>query len=139
MWNSDKREMDEGTLRLAAADLAARLPEHAVVWLTGDLGAGKTTMVRAMTEALGATIPATSPTYSLVHRYESPAGPLFHVDCYRLKTPEEARDLDWEGLAAGRAVFIEWPERAGAWALRPTLTIHLDPATTETRRLLQVS
>ena len=58
--------------------------------------------------------PATSPTYALVHRYQGARGPVFHLDCFRLRSPDEAADLDWEGLLSeGDAILIEWPERAG--------------------------
>ena len=70
---------------------------------------------------------------ALVHRYRGARGPVFHLDCYRLRSPDEAADLDWEGLVAeGDAILIEWPERAGAWIPTPTRRfrlVHLpDPA-----------
>jgi tRNA threonylcarbamoyladenosine biosynthesis protein TsaE len=96
--------------------LGQSLPPGSVLAFEGDLGAGKTTLVQAIVRGLGATTPATSPTYALVHRYQGRRGPVFHVDCYRLRSPEEAADLDWEGLLReGDALLIEWPERAGAW------------------------
>ncbi|MGQ0703231.1 MAG: tRNA (adenosine(37)-N6)-threonylcarbamoyltransferase complex ATPase subunit type 1 TsaE [Gemmatimonadales bacterium] len=106
-------------------ELGRSLEAGEVVWLSGELGAGKTTLVQAMLRGMGAETPATSPTYALVHRYPTPQGPVYHVDCYRLRTPEEAHDLDWETLASGRALFIEWPERAGAWAPRATRRVML--------------
>lgn len=96
-----------------------------VLWLSGELGSGKTTFVKALVRGLGAATPATSPTYSLVHRYEASGGPVYHVDCYRLRKPEEAHDLDWETLTAGSALLIEWPERALGWAPRPSRRITL--------------
>jgi tRNA threonylcarbamoyladenosine biosynthesis protein TsaE len=102
---------------------ALRAP--AVIGLSGELGSGKTTLVQAICRGLGARVPATSPTYALVHRYEIPdAQPVYHVDCYRLKTPEEARDLGFDDMVAEQAiVLIEWPERAGPWV--PPLDRHL--------------
>lgn len=92
------------------------LPPGAVVTLEGELGAGKTTFVKAIAKGLGVMAGATSPTYALVHRYRGRRGPVFHLDCYRLRSPDEAADLDWEGLLReGDAVLIEWPERAGPW------------------------
>jgi tRNA threonylcarbamoyl adenosine modification protein YjeE len=117
--------LDEAALTALAEDVGRDLPPGAVVWLSGDLGAGKTTFARALARTLGAQEGATSPTYALVHHYDGRRGPIYHVDCFRLVSPEEARDLDWESLALGDAVLIEWPERAGAWALRPTHTIRL--------------
>jgi tRNA threonylcarbamoyladenosine biosynthesis protein TsaE len=103
------------------------------------MGAGKTTLVKAIVRGLGVEVEATSPTYGLVHRYQGRRGPVYHVDCYRLRTEEEARDLDWEGLAAGDVVLIEWPERAGAWALPPGRRIRLDYHADPDRRWLEIA
>jgi len=130
--------VSEPELAAKAAALAGQLEPGAVVWLEGDLGAGKTTLVKALVRALGASVAATSPTYGLVHRYQSRRGTVFHVDCYRLNQPEEARDLDWEGLVAGDVLLIEWPERAGAWAARPTWRVRLAHAEDPDRRWLEV-
>ena len=82
--------------------------------------------------------PATSPTYALVHRYAGRRGPVFHLDCYRLRRPEEAADLDWEALLAeGDAVLIEWPERAGAWVPEPTMRFRLGHLDDPGRRSLE--
>lgn len=126
-------------LREAGQALGRELPPGAVVWLEGDLGAGKTTMVQAIVLGLGLGGNVTSPSYGLVHRYEGAAGPVFHVDCYRLKTPAEAADLDWDELIEGRALLIEWPERAGIWAPPATTVIRLDyPAADAEGRWLEV-
>ena len=88
-----------------------------VIGLSGDLGTGKTTLVQAICRGLGASGPATSPTYALVHRYAAPSRFVYHVDCYRLRVPDEARDLGFEDMLRDNAVvLIEWPERAGSWA-----------------------
>jgi tRNA threonylcarbamoyladenosine biosynthesis protein TsaE len=84
------RELTEGRLEALGESLGRDLPPGTVVWLEGELGAGKTTLVRAIARGRGATDPATSPTFALVHRYEGPGGPVCHVDCYRLRSPEEA-------------------------------------------------
>ena len=109
------------------------LPPRSIVALEGELGAGKTTLVQAIARGLGVAEPASSPTYALVHRYAGRRGPVFHLDCYRLRSPDEAADLDWEGvLAEGDAVLVEWPERAGPWLPQPTLRLRMhhlaDPA-----------
>ncbi len=108
-----------------------------VVWLTGDLGTGKTTLVQAFTRAAKAT-PATSPSFALVHEYRSPEGPLIHVDCYRLRRPEEALDLDLPELGRrARLLFIEWPERAGSFAPEPDLHLELSYGTSPDRRRIE--
>ena len=102
-----------GELERDAAELWATLPHGAVVWLSGDLGAGKTTFVQAVARAARAG-PARSPSFALVHWYPSPEGPLIHVDCYRLRSPAEAADLELHALAReARMLLVEWPERAG--------------------------
>jgi tRNA threonylcarbamoyladenosine biosynthesis protein TsaE len=85
-----------------------------VVGLTGELGAGKTTLVRAICRGLGVTDDVTSPTFTLVHRYSSPRGVVYHVDLYRLRGPFELTNIAWDEMVAEDAVtLIEWPERAG--------------------------
>jgi tRNA threonylcarbamoyladenosine biosynthesis protein TsaE len=110
------RPLSQAELELEGQSLGRSLPPGALLAFEGDLGAGKTTFIKAITRGLGVTGPATSPTYALVHRYQGRRGPVFHLDCFRLRSPEEAADLDWEGLLGeGDAVLVEWPERAGPW------------------------
>ncbi|MDP3910268.1 MAG: tRNA (adenosine(37)-N6)-threonylcarbamoyltransferase complex ATPase subunit type 1 TsaE [Gemmatimonadales bacterium] len=106
-------------------DLGRRLTAPAVIGLSGDLGTGKTTLVQAICRGLGARAHATSPTYALVHHYAAPsAAPVYHVDCYRLRTPDDAQDLGFDDMVReGAVILIEWPERAGPWA--PPLDRHL--------------
>jgi tRNA threonylcarbamoyladenosine biosynthesis protein TsaE len=104
-------------------DCGARLSAPAVVGLSGELGTGKTTLVQAICRGLGAKALATSPTYALVHHYDAGPMPVYHVDCYRLRHPDDARDLGFDDMVRERAiVLIEWPERAGPWA--PPLDRH---------------
>jgi tRNA threonylcarbamoyladenosine biosynthesis protein TsaE len=105
--------------------LGRELRAPAVIGLSGELGSGKTTLVQAICRGLGARVLATSPTYALVHHYETPQGrSVYHVDCYRLKSPDEARDLGFEDMTREQAiVLVEWPERAGPWL--PPLDRHL--------------
>ena len=85
-----------------------------VVGLTGELGAGKTTLVRAICRGLGVPDDVTSPTFTFVHRYTSPRGAVYHVDLYRLRGPFELTNIGWDDMLAEDAVtLIEWPERAG--------------------------
>jgi tRNA threonylcarbamoyladenosine biosynthesis protein TsaE len=118
--------MGEAQLVEEGERLGRSLPHGAVLFFKGELGAGKTTLVQAIARGLGVTGLATSPTYNLVHRYQGSRGPVFHLDCYRLRHPDEAADLDWETLVKdGDAILIEWPERAGPWLPEPTLTFTL--------------
>lgn len=123
----------EATERLGAL-LAATRPAQAVVQLQGDLGAGKSTLARALLRALGVTGTIRSPTYTLVERYPlADGGEAWHLDLYRLGA---AGELDFLGLDEGAASLwlVEWPER-GAGALPPVdLTVRLAVAG-EGRRL----
>lgn len=108
---------DEAALARLAAVLAATLPPRACVALDGDLGAGKTTFVKAFAAASGID-PAVvvSPTFGLIHIHEGSQGRLVHADFYRLTTPEELRETGWEDAIAGEPgrgcqVFVEWPGR----------------------------
>ena len=115
----------EDELRRFGEELGRGLGAPAVIGLSGDLGSGKTTLVQAVCRGLGARALATSPTYALVHHYAAADGrPVYHVDCYRLRAPDEARDLGFDDMTREQAiVLIEWPERAGPWA--PPLDRHL--------------
>jgi len=118
--------------------LGRSLPPRSVLLFEGDLGAGKTTFVDAIARGLGVSVRATSPTYALVHRYEGRRGPVFHVDCYRLRSPEEAADLDWETLMReGDALLVEWPERAGPWLPAATARFRLHHLPDQARRGLE--
>jgi tRNA threonylcarbamoyladenosine biosynthesis protein TsaE len=122
--------------REAAAAWRAVRP-HGVIWLSGELGTGKTAFVQAVTRAARAQ-PARSPTYALVHEYASPEGPVIHVDCYRLRTPDEALDLDLADLRRrARLLLIEWPERAGPYAPPPDLHLRLHHVADPERRRLE--
>jgi tRNA threonylcarbamoyladenosine biosynthesis protein TsaE len=94
--------------------------EGLVVALTGPLGAGKTSLVRAASRAAGALEPARSPTYTLHHRHRlSGGGTLHHLDLYRIGSTAELVDLGWDDLIeSGDSVFVEWADRASG-ALPP--------------------
>jgi tRNA threonylcarbamoyladenosine biosynthesis protein TsaE len=118
--------------------LGRQLRPGELLTFEGDLGAGKTTFIQAVVRGLGVTSPATSPTYALVHRYQGARGPVFHLDCFRLRSPDEAADLDWEGLVAeGDAILIEWPERAGGWLPAPSRRFRLSHLSDPARRRLE--
>jgi len=111
--------------------LGRGLAGSTVLGFSGEMGTGKTTLVRAVCRGLGATALVTSPTYSLVHHYATAEGvPVYHVDCYRLRTADEGRDLGFDDMMRHRSiVLIEWPERAGSWAppLDRHFTLNYDP------------
>ena len=124
--------VDTAGLEPVAAALAAALRPGDVVALSGALGAGKTTLARAMIRELGWTGEVPSPTFTLVQAY--PTTPeLWHVDLYRLESPGEADALGLFETEA--ALLIEWPERLGARLPAEALRLHLDGAGEATRTL----
>jgi len=113
--------------RLASALLGANLREPFIAGLSGDLGAGKTTLVGGLLAALGHVGPARSPTYSLIEPYRLAGRDVYHCDLYRLRDPEELEDLGLRDLLAGPSVLlVEWPERAGDRLQAPDLHLQLD-------------
>ncbi len=97
--------------------MALTVPEvgaGAVVYLRGELGAGKTTCVRAFLRALGVTGLVRSPTYTLLETYLCPTLTVVHIDLYRLRVPEEVAELGLRDLLAPQVLlWIEWPEKGG--------------------------
>ncbi len=80
--------------------------------LVGDLGAGKTHLVQGILQGLGASDPAASPTFSLVHEHADGRVPVAHFDFYRMKAPEEAWGMGWdEYLESGSVLLVEWADR----------------------------
>ena len=105
---------DQAATEALAALLRPLLRPGDVVALGGDLGAGKTTLARALIRAAaGAGIEVPSPTFTLVQTYELPAGPLWHFDLYRLSGPDEVVELGWDEARAEGIALVEWPDRLG--------------------------
>lgn len=121
---------DEGATRAAGAALAAALgaidPPAIFITVAGELGAGKTTLVRGLLEALGIAGPVRSPTYTLIESYPAGSRRLHHLDWYRLAGPEDLEGVGFrELLAPGHWVLAEWPERAAAVAAQADLAVGL--------------
>jgi tRNA threonylcarbamoyladenosine biosynthesis protein TsaE len=109
--------------------LAQLQPAPAVIYLSGELGAGKTTFSRGFIQACGHRGPVKSPTYTLIEPYELPGVKVYHLDLYRLHDPAELEFLGLEDLLTEGGVYlIEWPERASPYLPPPDLTISLHHA-----------
>lgn len=108
-----------------AAQILADFPSARIFALQGDLGAGKTTLIKGFCAALGVHDQASSPTFSIVNEYRSEhGGPVYHFDLYRLKDAEELQGIGFtEYIDSGACCFIEWPELAAD--LLPPGTVHL--------------
>jgi tRNA threonylcarbamoyladenosine biosynthesis protein TsaE len=117
------------------AEIAARLRAGDVVLLRGDLGAGKTTLVRGAAAALGARARVTSPTFALAHRYDADAVRIAHLDLYRLRgLGEEDEDLIADELTGDVVAFVEWPDPVAALlADRVVLEVDLEHAGDDAR------
>ena len=96
--------------------IAAQLQAGDVVALSGGLGAGKTTLSRAIIAALGHTGEVPSPTFTIVEPYEHLRIPLIHADFYRLEDPAEAEEIGLDDYRDGAALLAEWPDHAGGFA-----------------------
>jgi len=119
---------ESATLSLGAA-LAPCMQPGWVVWLDGDLGAGKTTLVRGLLRALGDTGPVKSPTYALVEIHVVSGLNLYHFDFYRFNQPEEYLDAGLDEYFAGDGIcLVEWPEQAVPYLPAADLHIRLTVA-----------
>ncbi len=119
-------------------ELARGLRAGDVVLVRGELGAGKTTLVRGAARALGVEGPVTSPTFSIGHRYAGRDVAVSHLDLYRLASLErEEPELLEEYLGAARIAFVEWPPQQAGELPTPRLTVTLTHGGGD-RRLVEV-
>jgi len=116
------------TLALGAA-VAAGLTPGMVIYLRGELGAGKTTLARGLLQSLGVTERIKSPTYTLVEPYNISSLYLYHFDFYRLQHPDEWVDAGFRDyFSSGAVCLVEWPDKAGAQLPAADMTIDLATA-----------
>ena len=124
---ADPEQMHALGARLGAAIFASGVEPALVVGLTGELGAGKTTLVAGLLAGLGHAGPVRSPTYTLIEPYRLAGRDLYHCDLYRLRDPAELDDLGLRDLAVERSVLlVEWPDRAGDRLGKPDLLLQID-------------
>lgn len=129
---------EAGTLALGKK-LAARLSDGGIVYLSGDLGVGKTTLVRGLLRALGFEGRVKSPSYGLIESYEVDGLAVHHLDLYRLGHGEEIAYLGLEDLIDERTLLlIEWPERGEGWLPTADWLIHIDDRAGEGKRRIRL-
>ena len=115
---------------------ASRAP--LLIAISGELGAGKTTLAQAICRGAGVKELVTSPTFALVQRYDGERMPVYHLDLFRLESPRDLENLGWDDVLREDAlVLVEWPERANGLIPDDALHIELEHHPTDpTRRLL---
>lgn len=122
------RLADEAATRALGAALAPALLPGLTIYLLGDLGAGKTTLVRGLLEGLGHRGAVRSPTYTLIEPYAVSKLNLYHFDFYRFTDPEEFVDAGLEEYFGGDGVcLVEWPDKGAPFAPPADLEIQLEP------------
>lgn len=124
---------DLAAMAALGAQIAVRLQPGDVVALSGDLGAGKTTLARAIIAALGHVGEVPSPSFTIIETYDPPAVrlPLVHADFYRIADPAERDELGLDEYRSGAVLLAEWPEHVGGFAAEHgCLQVRLETAET---------
>jgi tRNA threonylcarbamoyladenosine biosynthesis protein TsaE len=131
-------KLTEGELRHWGEELGRSITPPLLVTLTGELGVGKTTLAQAICLGYGVRDEITSPTYALIHEYRAPKSAVFHIDLYRLDSPDQLTNIGWDEIVSSRSlILVEWPERAGQRLPDDHLPIDLDyVADDPSRRIL---
>lgn len=135
-------EMDfnKGEISSVASLLSAKIRSYSLITFSGELGAGKTTLIKALCEALGVREKVTSPTYSIVNQYQGRVDnspfQIHHIDLYRLQTEEEAfqAGID-EIIETAELCLIEWPQRLPGWLDRKRIEVVLSASSPEMRHV----
>jgi len=120
-------------------EVAAKIIAHSdadILLFYGKMGVGKTTLIKEVCQQLEVEDVVSSPSFGIVNEYQSPAGPVYHFDFYRIDDPQEAIDLGVdEYLYSGHKVLIEWPDKIAALLPEEALKIHIEIEENETRKL----
>ena len=125
-----------GETEALGARLAADLRSGDVVLVRGELGSGKTTLVRGAARALGVTGAVTSPTFSIAHRYRADAATVTHLDLYRLVDMQgEEPDMLGDYLGPGQIAFVEWPRQDAPELGAPRMVVTIAHGGGDERRI----
>ncbi len=124
-------------INIAAEELLAATAGKKVFTFQGDMGAGKTTFIHALCDALRVKDVVSSPTFSIINEYETEQGnTVYHMDLYRIKSEQEALNAGVEDcLYSGNTCFVEWPEKAPGIFPDDTLQVSIISTGTNTRKL----
>ncbi len=124
-------------IETAAKELIKFTNGYSVVAFHGNLGAGKTTFIKAVCNQLGVEEKVSSPTFSIINQYTTGKGSVFHIDLYRIKNIEEAIDAGVEEcIYSGEMCFIEWPEKVFSILPDDTVNVFIEPIDNSKRKLL---
>jgi len=122
-----------------AVDYILRNAKSKTLLFYGEMGAGKTTLIKELSKALGVKDAISSPTFSLVNHYESDQGAVYHFDFYRIESDIEALDIGFEDyLDSGAWNLIEWPQKVGKLLSDDHQKVHLQ-VVSENSRMLKLS
>lgn len=138
--NSTDRELiieSAAAMQQLGREIARTLRTGDVLMLHGDLGAGKTTLAQGVAEGLGIDSPVQSPTFTLVREHQGREMMFYHLDLYRLESPDELEDIGYEAYIGPTdgVSLIEWPERAGDWLPETFTLVRIDHLGGDRRRV----
>jgi tRNA threonylcarbamoyladenosine biosynthesis protein TsaE len=132
---SGKVAVTEAELRAWGERLGSAATAPLVIAISGELGAGKTTLAQAICRGAGVRDFVTSPTFALVQRYDGARFPVYHLDLYRLESSRDLVNLGWDDVLRDNAlVIIEWPERAEGHVPDDALHIEIEHHPTDPAR-----
>jgi tRNA threonylcarbamoyladenosine biosynthesis protein TsaE len=134
---SGKVAVTEPELRSWGERLGRAVTPPLAIAISGELGAGKTTLAQAICRGAGVRELVTSPTFALVQRYEGARFPVYHIDLYRLESSRDLVNLGWDDVLRDEAlVIIEWPERAEGQLPDTSLQLEIEHHPTDPNRRL---
>jgi tRNA threonylcarbamoyladenosine biosynthesis protein TsaE len=114
-------------IKRAASEFVALIGNRRIFAFYGNMGAGKTTFIKAICEELGVTDAVSSPTFAIVNEYASTMGSIYHFDFYRIKRSSEVLDLGFEDYAySGNLCLMEWPELIEEFLPEETVDVHIE-------------